>query len=125
MTFMAERVGFEPTNTVRCYTLPGRAPSTTRPPLLAAARVPERTQPIKSRHLLAASGLIRGRRLVARRHVVTRFLAARRGRGGALILLARVAVRVQFGKQVAAAHERSRGSQHQNSSKTHAAWSSR
>src|SRR5712671_3530257 len=30
---MAERVGFEPTNTVRCYTLSRRAPSTARPPL--------------------------------------------------------------------------------------------
>src|SRR5580692_3260628 len=45
---LAERVGFEPTNTVRCYTLSRRAPSTARPPLHAAARVPERTQPIKS-----------------------------------------------------------------------------
>src|SRR5258707_579052 len=31
--YMAERVGFEPTNTVRCYTLSRRAPSTARPPL--------------------------------------------------------------------------------------------
>src|SRR5258708_20231529 len=31
--FVAERVGFEPTNTVRCYTLSRRAPSTARPPL--------------------------------------------------------------------------------------------
>src|ERR1700689_4279438 len=30
---LAERVGFEPTNTVRCYTLSRRAPSTARPPL--------------------------------------------------------------------------------------------
>src|SRR3984885_16382710 len=45
---LAERVGFEPTNTVRCYTLSRRAPSTARPPLLAAARVPERTRAIKS-----------------------------------------------------------------------------
>src|ERR1700732_217278 len=30
---VAERVGFEPTNTVRCYTLSRRAPSTARPPL--------------------------------------------------------------------------------------------
>src|ERR1700681_4979471 len=45
---LAERVGFEPTNTVRCYTLSRRAPSTARPPLLAAARVPERTPVIKS-----------------------------------------------------------------------------
>src|SRR5258707_3328797 len=44
---LAERVGFEPTNTVRCYTLSRRAPSTARPPLLAAARVPERAQAIK------------------------------------------------------------------------------
>src|ERR1700692_155980 len=44
---MAERVGFEPTNTVRCYTLSRRAPSTARPPLHAAARVPEATHTIK------------------------------------------------------------------------------
>src|SRR6202166_3403615 len=31
--YLAERVGFEPTNTVRCYTLSRRAPSTARPPL--------------------------------------------------------------------------------------------
>jgi hypothetical protein len=37
----------EPTNTVRCYTLSRRAPSTARPPLHAAARVPEVTHPIK------------------------------------------------------------------------------
>src|SRR5258708_6447456 len=30
---MAERVGFEPTKTVRCFTLFKRAPSTARPPL--------------------------------------------------------------------------------------------
>src|SRR5882762_4103716 len=45
---LAERVGFEPTNTVRCYTLSRRAPSTARPPLHAAARVPEATHAIKS-----------------------------------------------------------------------------
>src|ERR1700676_1397484 len=45
---LAERVGFEPTNTVRCYTLSRRAPSTARPPLHAAARVPEDTKAIKS-----------------------------------------------------------------------------
>ena len=45
---LAERVGFEPTNTVRCYTLSRRAPSTARPPLLAVARVPERAYAIKS-----------------------------------------------------------------------------
>src|ERR1700689_3738489 len=70
---LAERVGFEPTNTVRCYTLSRGAPSTARPPLHkpllklhpgwdcsalrasssaslrtdAAARVPEVTEPIK------------------------------------------------------------------------------
>src|ERR1700733_2304412 len=44
---LAERVGFEPTNTVRCYTLSRRAPSTARPPLHAAARVPEPAEPIK------------------------------------------------------------------------------
>ena len=33
LAIMAERVGFEPTNTVRCYTLSRRAPSTARPPL--------------------------------------------------------------------------------------------
>jgi hypothetical protein len=44
---LAERVGFEPTNTVRCYTLSRRAPSTARPPLHAAARVPEVDQAIK------------------------------------------------------------------------------
>src|SRR5580692_6874628 len=32
-SLLAERVGFEPTNTVRCYTLSRRAPSTARPPL--------------------------------------------------------------------------------------------
>src|ERR1700675_4010281 len=47
LTLMAERVGFEPTNTVRCYTLSRRAPSTARPPLHAAARVPEATHTIK------------------------------------------------------------------------------
>src|SRR6202051_2260369 len=45
---LAERVGFEPTNTVRCYTLSRRAPSTARPPLHAAASAPEDTQAIKS-----------------------------------------------------------------------------
>src|SRR6202521_316652 len=45
---MAERVGFEPTNSVRCYTLSRRAPSTARPPLHAAARVPEVARAIKS-----------------------------------------------------------------------------
>ena len=37
---MAERVGFEPTNTVRCYTLSRRAPSTARPPLLKPQSAP-------------------------------------------------------------------------------------
>src|ERR1700727_1795432 len=66
---LAERVGFEPTNTVRCYTLSRRAPSTARPPLLAAARVPERTQPIKSSSL-RAGGFVWGSGLVARRNIV-------------------------------------------------------
>jgi hypothetical protein len=57
-TTLAERVGFEPTNTVRCYTLSRRAPSTARPPLLAVARVPERAQVIKSTDI---SQLRRGR----------------------------------------------------------------
>jgi hypothetical protein len=52
---LAERVGFEPTNTVRCYTLSRRAPSTARPPLHAAARVPEATHAIKSSGRATAS----------------------------------------------------------------------
>src|SRR6267154_153309 len=39
---MAERVGFEPTNTVRCYTLSRRAPSTARPPLHKPQSAPNR-----------------------------------------------------------------------------------
>src|SRR6266404_6202182 len=97
---LAERVGFEPTNTVRCYTLSRRAPSTARPPLHAAARVPEATHAIKStaytaaspapgcqgwgprrarrRRLLAAAGRLVGRcRLVARRNVETAVLGPR------------------------------------------------
>src|SRR5580692_6874627 len=38
----------EPTNTVRCYTLSRRAPSTARPPLHAGARVPDANHAIKS-----------------------------------------------------------------------------
>src|SRR3954462_1797029 len=33
---LADRVGFEPTNTVRCYLLSKQAPSTARPPVRAA-----------------------------------------------------------------------------------------
>src|ERR1700720_2995055 len=40
LILMAERVGFEPTNTVRCYTLSRRAPSTARPPLLKPQSAP-------------------------------------------------------------------------------------
>src|ERR1700732_903592 len=77
---VAERVGFEPTNTVRCYTLSRRAPSTARPPLLAAARVPDQTRTIKSRLALAAGGLVLWRWLVAWRNVVARVLAPGRRR---------------------------------------------
>src|SRR6202020_393108 len=73
---LAERVGFEPTNTVRCYTLSRRAPSTARPPLLAVARVPERTQVIKSGSL-PAGGLVRGSGLVARRDIVASVVRTR------------------------------------------------
>src|ERR1700676_2824570 len=51
MTLMAERVGFEPTNTVRCYTLSRRAPSTARPPLLK----PQSTQTEQREGLLRPS----------------------------------------------------------------------
>src|SRR5277367_521181 len=97
--WLAERVGFEPTNTVRCYTLSRRAPSTARPPLLAAARVPEATHAIKfkggrlaggaSRCLaggaspgasLAAGRLVGRRGLVLRRNVETDVLRPRRRR---------------------------------------------
>src|ERR1700727_3983194 len=66
----------EPTNTVRCYTLSRRAPSTARPPLLAVARVPERTQVIKSGSL-PAGGLVRGSGLVARRDIVASVVRTR------------------------------------------------
>src|SRR3984957_513243 len=73
---MAERVGFEPTNTVRCYTLSRRAPSTARPPLLAA----QGYRSGLTRSNLAAGRLVGRRRLVARRNVVARVLGPRRRR---------------------------------------------
>src|SRR3984885_2739430 len=64
---------------LECYTLSRRAPSTARPPLLAAARVPERTQVIKSASL-PAGGLVRGRGLVARWNVEALIVRAGRRR---------------------------------------------
>src|ERR1700729_2121921 len=73
---LAERVGFEPTNTVRCYTLSRRAPSTARPPLLAAQGYRSGLR----RSNLAAGGLVRGGGLVARRDIVATVVRARRRR---------------------------------------------
>ena len=37
---LAERVGFEPTNTLRCYLTSNQAPSTARPPLPTGVMIP-------------------------------------------------------------------------------------
>src|SRR6266436_5246766 len=85
---MAERVGFEPTNTVRCYTLSRRAPSTARPPLHSGRKgtggrpsyqIGRDAEPCAA-HLPRGGRLVRRSRLVTGRQIQAGVLGSRRRR---------------------------------------------